>query len=210
MISLLDERIQWLRDRGSDQWSTGRTFRTRLRNSINRKETWLLLDGGAAIGTVSINTDGDPDFWTPEELAEPAIYVGKMATRTARSGEGLGALMMPEHQIVVITAPLTDKTRGMVDKRFLAAMPDGALLVNAGRGKIVDTDALVSELQSQRLRAALDVTDPEPPPKGHPLWTCAGVIISPHMARTVPGANSLCYAVAAERIGAMLTGASRA
>lgn len=94
VISLLDERIQWLRDRGSDQWSTGRTFRTRLRNSISRKETWLLLDGGVAIGTVSISTDGDPDFWQPEELAERAIYVGKMATRVERSGQGLGALMI--------------------------------------------------------------------------------------------------------------------
>lgn len=94
VLSLLDERIQWLRDRGSDQWRTGRTFRTRLRNSINRKETWLLLDDGAAIGTVSISTDGDPDFWTPEELAEPAIYVGKMATKIERSGEGIGALMI--------------------------------------------------------------------------------------------------------------------
>lgn len=94
VISLLDERIRWLRDRGSDQWSTGRTFRTRLRNSINRQETWLLLEGGVAIGTVSISTDGDPDFWQPEELAQPAIYVGKMATRVERSGEGLGALMI--------------------------------------------------------------------------------------------------------------------
>lgn len=94
VISLLDERIQWLRGRGSDQWSTGRTFRTRLRNSISRKETWLLLDDGVAIGTVSISTDGDPDFWQPEELAEPAIYVGKMATRIERSGEGLGTLMI--------------------------------------------------------------------------------------------------------------------
>lgn len=88
----------------------------------------------------------------------------------------------------------------MVDKRFLAAMPVGALLVNAGRGRIVDTDALVSELQRQRLRAALDVTDPEPPPEAHPRWTSPGVIISPHMAGTVPGTNRRCYAVAAEQI----------
>lgn len=125
--------------------------------------------------------------------------------RTARGevrGAGETLRLLPDHQIVVITAPLTDETRGMVDKHFLGVMPDGALLVNAGRGKIVDTDALVSELQSQGLRAALDVTDPEPPPGGHPLWKCPGVIISPHMARTVPGTNSLCYAVAAERIAA--------
>ncbi|HVV73306.1 MAG TPA: NAD(P)-dependent oxidoreductase, partial [Verrucomicrobiae bacterium] len=83
---------------------------------------------------------------------------------------------------------------------------DGALLVNAGRGKIVDTDALLVEVQSGRLRAALDVTDPEPLPEEHPLWECPGVIISPHMARTVPGTNALCYGVAAEQITAVLAG----
>jgi phosphoglycerate dehydrogenase-like enzyme len=114
--------------------------------------------------------------------------------------------LLPDHQIVVITAPLTNDTHGLVDKDFLAAMPDGALLVNAGRGKIVDTDALVPELQNQRLRAALDVTDPEPLPERHPLWTCPGVIISPHMARTVPGTNGLCYAVAAEQVKTAIAG----
>lgn len=83
-------------------------------------------------------------------------------------------------------------------------MPDGALIVNAGRGKIVDTAALARELRAGRFRAALDVTDPEPLPTDHPLWTCPGLIISPHMARTVPGTNALCYAVAAEQITAFL------
>jgi len=143
-------------------------------------------------------------------VAERLAPFGATATLVARTARGdVHAAreipdLLPDHQIVVITAPLTDETTGVVDKRFLAGMPDGALLINAGRGKIVDTDALVSELQSRRIRAALDVTDPEPPPKGHPLWTCPGVIISPHMARTVPGTNSLCYAVAAEQITAAL------
>ncbi|TWP51646.1 phosphoglycerate dehydrogenase [Lentzea tibetensis] len=110
------------------------------------------------------------------------------------------------HAVVVITAPLTNDTQGLVDAKFLAAMDDGALLVNAGRGQIVDTDALVVELQSGRLRAALDVTDPEPLPSDHPLWSCTGAIISPHSARTVPGTNRRCYAVAAEQIRAFLTG----
>lgn len=114
--------------------------------------------------------------------------------------------LLPDHDIVVVTAPLNEQTRGLVDKTFLAAMPDGALLVNAGRGRIVDTDALVPELQAGRLCAALDVTDPEPLPEDHPLWECPGTIISPHMARTVPGTNALCYAVAAEQITAFLAG----
>ena len=87
---------------------------------------------------------------------------------------------MPESDIVVLVVPLTDETRGMVDEEFLAAMPDGALLVNVARGGVVVTADLLAELQTGRLRAALDVTDPEPLPSGHPLWSAPGVIISHH------------------------------
>jgi phosphoglycerate dehydrogenase-like enzyme len=69
-----------------------------------------------------------------------------------------------------------------VDAKFLARMHDGALLVNAARGSIVDTAALLAELQSGRLRAALDVTDPEPLPDGHPLWSAPGLLLTPHVA----------------------------
>jgi phosphoglycerate dehydrogenase-like enzyme len=110
------------------------------------------------------------------------------------------------HEVVIITAPLNDQTRGLVDSKFLAAMDDGALLVNAGRGKIVDTPALVAELRTGRLRAALDVTDPEPLPPGHELWKTSGTIISPHSARTVPGVNRLCYEVAAHQLGVLISG----
>lgn len=129
--------------------------------------------------------------------------------RTARAGVHAGAEvpdLLGEHQVVVITAPLTSETEGMVGAEFLAAMPDGAVLVNAGRGRIVDTDALVAELKAERIRAALDVTDPEPLPADHPLWSSPGVIISPHMARTVPGTSALCYTVAAEQIRMLVDG----
>lgn len=126
-----------------------------------------------------------------------------LVARTARPGvhtpDEVPALV-GDHDIVVLTAPLTEATRGLVDATFLAAMPTGAVLVNAARGAIVDTDTLTSELRIGRIRAALDVTDPEPLPAEHPLWQAPGVIISPHMARTVPGTNRLCYAVAAEQI----------
>ena len=74
----------------------------------------------------------------------------------------------------------------MVDAAFLARMKDGAVLVNAARGGIVDTDALVAELKDGRLRAALDVTAPEPLPEGHPLWSAPGVLITPHVAGSTP------------------------
>lgn len=112
-------------------------------------------------------------------------------TRVARTGRAhpLGRIhamtelahLVPEHEVVVLALPLTSGTRGLVDNRFLARMKDGALLVNVGRGAVVRTDALVTELQRGRLRAALDVVDPEPLPADHALWRAPGVLITPHV-----------------------------
>lgn len=89
--------------------------------------------------------------------------------------------LLADAEIVILAVPLNDGTRGLMDARALAALPDGALVVNVARGPVVDTDALVAELQTGRLRAALDVTDPEPLPEDHPLWSCPGTLISPHV-----------------------------
>jgi phosphoglycerate dehydrogenase-like enzyme len=89
--------------------------------------------------------------------------------------------LLRRHDVVIVVVPLTDSTRGLVDAAFLAAMPDGALLVNVARGPVANTAALVAELASGRLAAALDVTDPEPLPPGHPLWTTPNTLISPHV-----------------------------
>ena len=94
--------------------------------------------------------------------------------------------LLPEHDIVIVGVPLSDSTRHLIDDAFLSAMPDGALLVNVARGPVADTDALVKHTAAGRIRAALDVTDPEPLPQDHPLWGTPGVIISPH----VGGASS--------------------
>jgi acetyltransferase (GNAT) family protein len=94
VMALLDARIRWLRAKGSDQWSTGSTFRTRLTNNIEQGETWLLKDDNESIATITLSTLGDPDFWSPDELRERAIYVGKMASKIERNGEGIGALMI--------------------------------------------------------------------------------------------------------------------
>ncbi|WP_328612883.1 phosphoglycerate dehydrogenase [Amycolatopsis sp. NBC_00355] len=146
------------------------------------------------------------------EVARRLEVFGVDSTLVAsRDRDGVfGADTLPEivsgHALVVVTAPLTEKTRGLVGPRFLKLMDDNALLVNVGRGQIVDTDALLVELTSGRLRAALDVTDPEPLPSDHPLWAQQGAVISPHSARTVPGTNRLCYEVAAQQIAAFLRG----
>ncbi|GAA1694276.1 2-hydroxyacid dehydrogenase [Kribbella yunnanensis] len=88
--------------------------------------------------------------------------------------------LLPQADVVVLLTPATDETRGMVDEKFLARLKDGALLVNVARGVIVDTSALVAELGTGRISAALDVTDPEPLPSGHPLWSAPNVLINPH------------------------------
>jgi phosphoglycerate dehydrogenase-like enzyme len=89
--------------------------------------------------------------------------------------------LLPSADVVVLTTPLTEQTRGLVNAPFLAAMKDNALLVNVARGPVVDTKALLAETESGRLTAALDVTDPEPLPAGHPLWHAPGVLVSPHV-----------------------------
>jgi phosphoglycerate dehydrogenase-like enzyme len=89
--------------------------------------------------------------------------------------------LLPDADVVILVLPLTEQSRGLVDAEFLTAMKDGARLVNVARGPIVDTKALLAELDSGRLHAALDVTDPEPLPAQHPLWSARNVLISPHV-----------------------------
>ncbi|GAA3217814.1 2-hydroxyacid dehydrogenase [Streptomyces sp. XM83C] len=123
------------------------------------------------------------DRLAPFELAR-VVRVARSARTTARGPvhplTELPALL-PEADVVVLSTPLTDTTRGLVDGAFLARMKDGALLVNVARGPVVDTKALLAELDSGRITAALDVTDPEPLPADHPLWRAPGVLISPHV-----------------------------
>lgn len=89
--------------------------------------------------------------------------------------------LLPHTEIVIVVTPLTAATEGMVDAQFLAQLPDNALVVNVGRGKVVDTEALVTQLQAGRLHAALDVMDPEPLPEDHPLWGTPNTLITPHV-----------------------------
>ncbi|MBB6034578.1 2-hydroxyacid dehydrogenase [Phytomonospora endophytica] len=123
--------------------------------------------------------------------------------RTARDGvHSVDELpvLLPEADIVVIVVPLTDATTGLVDAKFLAAMKDGAMLVNVARGKVADTDALLAETSSGRLNAALDVTDPEPLPEGHPLWALENVLITPHVGGNVPGITGRAYKLIGEQV----------
>ena len=89
--------------------------------------------------------------------------------------------LLPTFDVIILIVPLTDQTRHLINAERLAAMKDGAALINVARGAVVDTDALIRELNSGRITAGLDVTDPEPLPDGHPLWSARNVIITPHV-----------------------------
>jgi phosphoglycerate dehydrogenase-like enzyme len=140
---------------------------------------------------------------------EPFEVTTTLVGRRARDGvHGIDEVLdlLPGHDACVVIVPLTDDTRGLIDAAFLAAMPDGAVLVNAARGPVADTDALTAELTSGRLRAAVDVTEPEPLPGDHPLWKAPGLLLTPHVGGSVPGAMGRAYKVAAEQIAAFARG----
>jgi phosphoglycerate dehydrogenase-like enzyme len=129
--------------------------------------------------------------------------------RTARDGvHGTAELpeLLPHADVVVLLVPVTEETVGLVDAGFLAAMADDALLVNAARGVVVDTDALLAELTAGRLRAALDVTEPEPLPDGHPLWSAPGLLLTPHVAGAVPDTDERAATAVTEQLRRVLAG----
>ncbi|MER5872581.1 2-hydroxyacid dehydrogenase [Streptomyces sp. NPDC002044] len=128
----------------------------------------------------------------------PVARVARTARTTARGPvHALADLpqLLPAADVVILTTPLTDATKGLAGAGFLSRMKDGALLVNVARGPVVDTGALLAEVESGRLRAALDVTDPEPLPAGHPLWHAPNVLITPHV-----GGSSSAFEPRAKRL----------
>ena len=115
--------------------------------------------------------------------------------------------LLPEADVVALCVPLTDETRGMIGAEELAAFKPGSYLINLGRGKVVDTDALVQALQEGRLAGAgLDVTDPEPLPADHPLWEMSNVVITPHMSGRSPLTRDRWKAVYRENLRRFGTG----
>jgi phosphoglycerate dehydrogenase-like enzyme len=109
--------------------------------------------------------------------------------------------LVGEADIVVLSVPLTEHTRGLMDGRRLAKMKPGALLVNAARGAVVDSNALLQALHDQRIRAAIDVTDPEPLPPGHALWRAPNLLLTPHVAGDSPAFLQRVFQLAGEQLG---------
>ena len=133
----------------------------------------------------------------------------ELVARTPRAGvHGIDELpgLLPDADVVIVAIPLSASTRQLVDADFLAAMKPGALLVNVSRGGVVDTDALVDALREERVRAALDVTDPEPLPPDHPLWTLPGVVITPHLGGDTDAMDVRIDAIIEEQVRRIGTG----
>lgn len=159
----------FVRGQDAEEWRSG------FRPSLADKS--VLIVGYGSIGSAI------EDRLAPFELARVARVARSARTTERGPVRPLTELpsLLPESDVVVLSTPLTESTRGLVNADFLSRMKDGALLVNVARGPVVDTKALLTELESGRITAALDVTDPEPLPPGHPLWHAPGVLISPHV-----------------------------
>ncbi|MFJ3384337.1 MULTISPECIES: 2-hydroxyacid dehydrogenase [unclassified Curtobacterium] len=167
-LTSLRELGQFQFDRANGVWDVRQT-----RSLADRRVTVV---GYGAIGSA---------IATRFEAFKTVVTV---VARTAREQDGRHVHAFSElpelartTDVLVLITPLTDETERLVDGDLLAALPDGALVVNVARGKVVDTDALVAELTSGRLSAGLDVTDPEPLPEGHPLWTTPNTVLTPHV-----------------------------
>ena len=146
-----------------------------------------------------------------ERMLEPFHVELIRVARTARENPKVHAVseldaLLPTAQIIVLILPSTAESQGLIDVRRLSLMQQGALLVNSARGPIVDTDALVQALQSGKIRAALDVTDPEPLPLEHPLWKCPNLLITPHVAGSSPEFARRSLKVAADELRRYMAG----
>jgi phosphoglycerate dehydrogenase-like enzyme len=184
----------FIRDQAARTWSPRRHAPT---DELAGKR--VLIVGSGAIGEA-----------TAARL-EPFEVTIIRAARTARPEQGVHGVdelprLLPEADVVVLLVPLTEQTQGMVDAAFLAAMPDGALLVNAARGPVVDTEALTAELATGRIAAAADVTHPEPLPADHPLWTMPNFLLTPHVGGSVRGLMRRGYGLVDAQLRRAITG----
>lgn len=146
-----------------------------------------------------------------ERMLEPFRVRMLRVARTPRANPQVHAVseldtLLPKADVVVLILPLTEQSRGLIGARQLGLMRQGALLVNAARGPVVHTDALVDALNAGRMRAALDVTDPEPLPPEHPLWHCPNLLITPHVAGSTPAFAPRALQVAADELRRFMKG----
>jgi phosphoglycerate dehydrogenase-like enzyme len=167
-----------------------------------------LVPGDLAGATVMILGYGSIGAAVEARLAGFEVELLRVAHHPREGVHGTDALeqLLPRTDVLIVLLPLTTQTRGLLGAELLGRLPEGALLVNAARGAVVDTDALLGLVQAGRLRAALDVTDPEPLPADHPLWSAPGVLITPHIAGDSPGAEEHVFALVGEQVRRYVAG----
>lgn len=151
--------------------------------------TWVRMPGRQSLADarVMILGYGSIGRAVAERLVPMKAHVTGVASRP-RTDDLVGQVhgfdeladLLPLHDVVILLVPHNERTDKMVDDAFLAQLKDGALVVNVARGAVADTDAIIAH--AGRLRFALDVTDPEPLPDGHPLWSAPDVLVTPHVA----------------------------
>lgn len=146
-----------------------------------------------------------------ERMLTPFHVSLTRVARTARSSPAVHAVteldtLLPNADVVILIIPSTAESYKLIGARQLALMRQGALLVNAARGPVVDTDALVDVLNSGRIRAALDVTDPEPLPEGHPLWRCPNLLLTPHIGGSSPRFAQRALQIASDELRRYIAG----
>jgi len=172
-------------------------------HDAQREHRWTSREASELAGsTVMILGYGDIGAAVEARLAPfevELIRVARHAREGVHSDEDLASLL-PSADVVVVLLPLTPATTGLLDGGMLSRMRPGALLVNAARGPIVDTAALLELLKEGRINAVLDVTDPEPLPSDHPLWDAPGLLITPHLAGDTLPAQRRAFALAGEQV----------
>lgn len=143
-----------------------------------------------------------------ERLLPFGVSIDRVARRPRPGVQGADRLeeLLGSADVVVLLLPASPETDGLFDRAMLGRMQPDALLVNAGRGTLVDTEALVDAVADGRLRAALDVTDPEPLPEGHPLWRLPGVLLTPHLAGDSLATERRVYRLIREQIERYMRG----
>jgi phosphoglycerate dehydrogenase-like enzyme len=156
--------------------------------------------GGWTVLIVGLGSIGRLVQTRLQALGTTVVGVASHAREGVRGIDELPELLAEADAVVLLT-PLTEATHHLIGATELAAMPDGALLVNAARGPVIDTDALLAEVAGPRLRAVLDVTDPEPLPDDHPLWRAPGVLsVTPHIGGDSPLGWQRACALAADQL----------
>lgn len=183
--------------------------RQALWRDVVRHGEWQPPNAGDLEGsTVLIVGHGSIGAAVERRLEPFGVDVLRVARRERPEVQAVSELpsLLPRADVVVVLVPLSPETEGLIGAEAIGAMKPGALLVNAGRGQLVDQEALTEALYEERIRAALDVTDPEPLPAGDRLWSAPNLLLTPHMAGDTPRRFRRSWQLVGEQVERLLNG----